>query len=255
MNKISSYLLIFVMICCLCACGKKSDTKSTSTENYAQKEQNITISSIQISHDAKAMYVKILLPNVKSSEGKNYWLGGLDIYSMETNDTDDGLELNMYGFYSDDTAWKEPKIYTGFQSPDNSNAPLENVIVNGEVTTMEERTIEAAVEGTQKTIPIEITPYTVSICPTESWREDGCFYNVIATTKDNTQYSMGYLPITDDRTASEKKEKPLTDTTDLEMLGDGFPSAIEADNCGVRYVFNQKVDINQIEKIELTFFK
>lgn len=63
---------------------------------------------------------------------------------------------------------------------------------------------------------------------------------------------MGYLPITDDRTASEKKEKPLTDTTDLEMLGDGFASAIEADNCGVRYVFNQKVDINQIEKIELT---
>ena len=54
------------------------------------------------------------------------------------------------------------------------------------------------------------------------------------------------------QSAFEKKEKPLTDTTDLEMLGDGFASAIEADNCGVRYVFNQKVDINQIEKIELT---
>ena len=85
----------------------------------------------------------------------------------------------------------------------------------------------------------------------KKWTEDGCYYNIIATTKENKQYSMGYLPLTDDRKASVKTENPLNDTTELEELGGGFASLVEMDNSGVRYAFNKKIDINQIEKIEL----
>ena len=50
-------------------------------------------------------------------------------------------------------------------------------------------------------------------------------------------------------TSSERKI--LNDTTELEELGGGFASLVEMDNSGVRYAFNKKIDINQIEKIEL----
>lgn len=67
----------------------------------------------------------MFLPNVKSLEGTNYWLGGLDTTSkVDVIDTGDGIQINVCGFYSDDTAWKNPKVYKGFQSPDNSNTPL-----------------------------------------------------------------------------------------------------------------------------------
>ena len=51
-----------------------------------------------------------------------------------------------------------------------------------------------------------------------------CFYHVVATTKDGKQYSIGELPLTDDRKGTEKKKHPFMDGTDLEELGDGYAS-------------------------------
>lgn len=70
---------------------------------------------------------------------------------------------------------------------------------------MKEKMLKADVKKTKKTIPVEITPYTVSICPVNDWREKGCFYHVVATTKDGKQYSIGELPLTDDRKGAEKR--------------------------------------------------
>ena len=198
----------------------------------------------------------MFLPNVKYLEGTNYWLGGLDTTSkVDVIDTGDGIQINVCGFYSDDTAWKNPKVYKGFQSPDNSNTPLKNVLVKGKVVPMKEKMLKADVKKTKKTIPVEITPYTVSICPVNDWREKGCFYHVVATTKDGKQYSIGELPLTDDRKGTEKKKHPFMDGTDLEELGDGYASASEMKYCGARYIFNQKIDITQIEQIEIIKYK
>lgn len=178
MKKISLYLLIFTMLYCLCACGKNSDAKSNSREDDGRKEQKIIISSIQVASNTKVMRAKVFLPNVKYLEGTNYWLGGLDTTSkVDVIDTGDGIQINVCGFYSDDTAWKNPKVYKGFQSPDNSNTPLKNVLVKGKVVPMKEKMLKADVKKTKKTIPVEITPYTVSICPVNDWREKGCFYH------------------------------------------------------------------------------
>ena len=176
MKKISLYLLIFTMLYCLCACGKNSDAKSNSRDDDGRKEQKIIISSIQVASNTKVMRAKVFLPNVKSLEETNYWLGGLDTTSkVDVIDTGDGIQINVCGFYSDDTAWKNPKVYKGFQSPDNSNTPLKNVLVKGKVVPMKENMLKADVKKTKKTIPVEITPYTVSICPVNDWREKGVF--------------------------------------------------------------------------------
>lgn len=45
------------------------------------------------------------------------------------------------------------------------------------------------------------------------------------------------------------------DSTDLEELGDGYASAGEMKYCGARYIFNQKIDITQIEQIEIIKYK
>ena len=39
------------------------------------------------------------------------------------------------------------------------------------------------------------------------------------------------------------------------MLGDGYASASEMKYCGARYIFNQKIDITQIEQIEIIKYK
>ena len=94
MKRISLYLLIFTMLYCLCACGKNSDAKSNSREDDGRKEQKIIISSIQVASNTKVMRAKVFLPNVKSLEGTNYWLGGLDTTSkVDVIDTGDGLSL------------------------------------------------------------------------------------------------------------------------------------------------------------------
>ena len=60
---------------------------------------------------------------------------------------------------------------------------------------------------------------------------------------------------TDDRKGTEKKKHPFMDGTDLEELGDGYASASEMKYCGARYIFNQKIDITQIEQIEIIKYK
>lgn len=45
------------------------------------------------------------------------------------------------------------------------------------------------------------------------------------------------------------------DGTDLEELGDGYASASEMKYCGARYIFNQEIDITQIEQIEIIKYK
>lgn len=261
MKKLYSYLLLFMMGCCMLGCGN-SQNKTTQISNTQKENQTsevsesltITVSSIQVEPLSKTMYVKLLLPEDISSDGTDYWVGDMDIKREEKIETDDGLEVELYGFYTDDDAWKNVKVYKGYQSPDDSNAPLENVKVDGEAEQIESREFEAVVDNSEVSIPVVVTPYSVSICPTEDWREEGHFYQVIATDKAGEQHYMCYLPVTDDRKTAEKKENPLTNTTDLDILGDDFSSAGETEHCGIRYTFNQEIDVDQIEKIEVETF-
>lgn len=261
MKKIYFVLMIFTMIFCLTGCGNSGNETTPSSNTHQDTEcgeaggnKQITVSSIQIEPLSKTMYVKLLLPEDISSDASDYWVGGQEIGREETVVTDDGVEVELYGFYTDDTAWEDVKVYKGFQSPDNSNPPLENVKVTGEVEQIEGREFESFVEDTQVSIPVVITPYSVRISPTEDWREEGHFYQVIAIDKDGKEYYMCYLPVTDDRKTLEKKETPLTDDTDLDILGDSFSSAVETEHGGIRYIFNKKIDVDQIENIKVKAF-
>ena len=56
-------------------------------------------------------------------------------------------------------------------------------------------------------------------------------------------------------TEKELKKRNILSCTDLEELGDGYASASEMKYCGARYIFNQKIDITQIEQIEIIKYK
>ena len=81
------------------------------------------------------------------------------------------------------------------------------------------------------------------------------FLSCSCNNKRRKAISIGELPLTDDRKGTEKKKHPFMDGTDLEELGDGYASASEMKYCGARYIFNQKIDITQIEQIEIIKYK
>ena len=169
-----------------------------------------------------------------------------------TLETEDGLSIRQYGFYTDDAAWKNPKLYRGFQSPTNTSQPLENVKTEGEVTQIDEKDFEANIEGSDISLPVQLTPYGVTIRPDADWREGGHFYYVIATDTDGRQYYMCNLPSVDDRKPSEKKAHPLpAPYADMDTLGDNLSAACELDHCGIQYIFNETIDLNTIQEIEV----
>lgn len=118
----------------------------------------------------------MFLPNVKSLEETNYWLGGLDTTSkVDVIDTGDGIQINVCGFYSDDTAWKNPKVYKGFQSPDNSNTPLKNVLVKGKVVPMKEKMLKADVKKTKKQSLLKLHLIRLVFVPSMTGEKKGVF--------------------------------------------------------------------------------
>lgn len=162
------------------------------------------ISSIKIDSVSKTIIVDLLIPESESANSTNYWIEHMTTMKSRTLETEDGLSIRQYGFYTDDAAWKNPKLYRGFQSPTNTSQPLENVKTEGEVTQIDEKDFEANIEGSDISLPVQLTPYGITIRPDADWREDGHFYYVIATDTDGRQYYMCNLPSVDDRKPSEK---------------------------------------------------
>ena len=223
-------------------------TESPDTADHSQ----IVISGIKIAPRSKTMAFDLWIPEARSGDSDHYWLGDMTIAKRETSEIEDGTSLQCYGFYTDDTAWSDPKLYNGFQSPTNAREPLDPVRVEGEVTQLPELEFHAAVAHTDLTLPVQLTPYSLTIQPTTDWRNAGDFYYVTATATDGTTYYLCSLPLLDDRKASEKKAHPLpTPYEDLDVLGDGFPSASETKHGGVQYIFNETIDPDTIEKIEI----
>ena len=110
MNEENQSVLInfYNAILSVCVWKKILMQSQTVEKMMAEKNKKIIISSIQVASNTKVMRAKVFLPNVKSLEGTNYWLGGLDTTSkVDVIDTGDGIQINVCGFYSDDTAWKK----------------------------------------------------------------------------------------------------------------------------------------------------
>ena len=233
--------------------NKSQKTDSTENENTETgTNTQIVISSIKIDFVSKTIIVDLLIPESESANSTNYWIEHTTTMKSRTLETEDGLSIRQYGFYTDDAAWKNPKLYRGFQSPTNTSQPLENVKTEGEVTQIDEKDFEANIEGSDISLPVQLTPYGVTIRPDADWREGGHFYYVIATDTDGRQYYMCNLPSVDDRKPSEKKAHPLpAPYADMDTLGDNLSAACELDHCGIQYIFNETIDLNTIQEIEV----
>lgn len=230
-----------------------TQTKSpTSVTQIPEQNTQTEISSIAIDPDSQSIAVTIRIPDSgTNAQPPHYWIDHMSTFRTDTQPYAHGMLLSMYGFYTKDAAWKQPRIYEGFASPDSKGNSLPDVIISAKVSHMPAKTFTAAVEKTA--LPIRLTSYGISFQPTGDWRTTGHFYTVTATAKDGTQYRICMLPLLDDRKPSEKRKHPLPETdADLEELGDGIYSGTETDHCGGQYIFNSVIDPEQIESIELT---
>ena len=229
-----------------------TQTKSpTSVTQIPEQNTQTEISSIAIDPKSQSIAVTIRIPDSSTNVQPHYWIDHMSTFRTDTQLYAHGMLLSMYGFYTEDAAWKHPQIYEGFASPDNKGNALPDVMVSAKVSHMPAKTFTAAVEKT--TLPIRLTSYGISFQPTGDWRTTGHFYTVTATAKDGTQYRICMLPLLDDRKSSEKRKHPLPKMdSDLEELGDGIYSGTETNYDGGQYIFNSTIDPEQIEKIELT---
>ena len=103
------------------------------------------------------------------------------------------------------------------------------------------------------TVLVWVTPFALLISPTEDWREDGEFYNLFAIDSGKTRHYICSLPMMDDRKPSQQRDDPLEnpDVENLNELGDGLAFSLELEHCGVQSVFNEEIDLEQIEQVEI----
>ena len=128
--------------------NKSQKTDSTENENTETgTNTQIVISSIKIDSVSKTIIVDLLIPESESANSTNYWIEHMTTMKSRTLETEDGLSIRQYGFYTDDAAWKNPKLYRDFQSPTNTSQPLDNVKTEGEVMQIDEKDFEANIDG------------------------------------------------------------------------------------------------------------
>ena len=91
--------------------NKSQKTDSTENENTETgTNTQIVISSIKIDSVSKTIIVDLLIPESESANSTNYWIEHMTTMKSRTLETEDGLSIRQYGFYTDDAAWKNPKL-------------------------------------------------------------------------------------------------------------------------------------------------
>ena len=126
----------------------------------------------------------------------------------------------MVWFYQEEDACRNIKIGKPFEK----NPFIE---VESKVSVEEIDAKKFEVQAGSGTVPVWMTPFSVFINPSEDWRGEGEFYSVSAV----------------DSQADE-----------LELLGGGISSAVELEHCGMQSVFYEEIDLNSIQKVEISCF-
>ena len=94
------------------------------------------ISSIAIDPDSQSIAVTIHIPDSGTNTQPHYWIDHMSTFRIDTQPYSHGMLLSMYGFYTEDAAWKQPQIYEGYASPDNKGNALPDVMVSANVSHM-----------------------------------------------------------------------------------------------------------------------
>lgn len=213
------------------------------------KEERVTEISVRMNKDTKSVCVEALFSTEKNVNENEYSVWGIQVLRTESQQTPEGGLVRWYGFYQEEDACRNIKI----GKPYEKNPFIE---VESKVSVEEIDAKKFEVQAGSGTVPVWMTPFSVFINPSEDWRGEGEFYSVSAVDSQDTRKYLCSLPMMDDRKPSQQKEFPLENSQadELELLGGGISSAVELEHCGMQSVFYEEIDLNSIQKVEISCF-
>lgn len=220
------YLCILSTILCM-ACGKKNKDIIP-----------FQITSVIINQDTKS--AKIAATYDDKNETKKYNIHDLSFIGADKNN--DNKTVVWSGFYNDINDIIDDDLNVKVWK-DIGETP-KNVSFNGEVNYAEARTYKVKFKDIH--ITVMVTPFSVVVQPEKSWHKGNETIVLNAVLKDGNKKLLASLPIKLNSEISEDINESL------EYIGDGFVSAQSLENDGVKYITNQQIDIDTIEKVEVT---
>lgn len=226
------------------------ETEQGVGESSEAEETSITVTSVQVNKDTKSICVEARLSGGEDLEqertGIGYSVEGVQVLRTESDSAENSFDVKWYGFYEEEDAFQNIKIGKTFS--DGQTKTVENEAGVEEVPAK-----KFDVSVGDSTVPVWVTPFALLISPTEDWREDGEFYNLFAIDTGKTRHYICSLPMMDDRKPSQQRDDPLEnpDVENLNELGDGLAFSVELEHCGVQSVFNEDIDLDQIEQLEI----
>ncbi|MDE6904999.1 MAG: hypothetical protein K2P76_08740 [Lachnospiraceae bacterium] len=223
------------------------ETQQDIDEN--PKEERVASVSVKMNPDTKSVYIEALFSTEEKVDENEYFLEGIQVLRTESQQTPEGGLVRWYGFYQEEDACRNIKIGKPFEK----NPFIE---VESKVSVEEIDAKKFEVQAGSGTVPVWMTPFSVFINPSEDWRGEGEFYSVSAVDSRDTRKYLCSLPMMDDRKPSQQKEFPLENSQadELELLGGGISSAVELEHCGMQSVFYEEIDLNSIQKVEISCF-
>lgn len=259
MWKIAGVFLMSLMVFLCSGCGTpnsntsqlpESDTMQVqdSESEQIQEEIIITISEMLVNSDTKSVCIKGFVNSDEEITMTDYMPVGIQVQRLDTEPVDGGYSVCWYGFYGDEAVLSDIRITDSFGSEGT-------VPVNNEAERVETEAKKFEVSAGTGTVPVWITEFAVMIAPQEDWREYGAFYNVIASDEKGERKLLCQLPSMDDRKPSEIREHPLVNDAaeNMETLGGGFSSAMEQEHCGICYIMNETIDLDDVNSIEVEY--
>lgn len=216
-------------------------TEQDAEESSEAEETFVTVSSVQVNKDTKSVCVEATISPADEQTAVSYSVAGVQVLRIESKSVTNGYEIRWYGFYEDESVCRNVKVGKTF-----SDGQTEYVESKVEVEEVPAKKFDATVGDT--TVPVWITPFALLVSPTEDWRDEGDFYNLIAIDTSKIKHYICNLPMMDDRKPSQQKNDPLEN---LSELGEGVAFSVELEHCGVQSIFSENIDPDQIEQMEI----
>lgn len=215
-------------------------------ETEAAEETTITITSIQVNKDTKSFCVEARFSTAENITEADYSVVGVQVLRTEVETVENGYDIRWFGFYEAEDVFQNIKIERPFEKEHMET-------VESEAGVEEVPAKKFDVQVGDSAVSVWVTPFALLISPSEDWREDGEFYNLFAIDTSKARHYICSLPMMDDRKPSQQKEDPLEnpDVENLNELGDGLAFSLELEHCGVQSVFNEEIDLEQIEQVEI----
>ncbi|MGN0240630.1 MAG: hypothetical protein ACI4CS_02990 [Candidatus Weimeria sp.] len=237
---LTGFLIIGILITVSGCVTQHASVQSDDQKQIAQKRDDILVTSKEYSAQTNVFHIEADVYSDDEPKQADFLLQSLQTYRFDADKVADHWKIEWFGFYNDTDSLNNLKI-TDFEG--NIRAESDDKAEN----TITSRIFKDKING--KTITVILTRYSAEIKAEDRYRENGAFYDVIAVMRDNSEYYVAKIPLSDDRKASEKKQSDIKENSDgLEYLGDGLQAGENGSN---RYcfVFNKSLSHSTLDSV------